>query len=98
MRRGTRRALGLFYVVGGAALVYFGGGWTAWTTVICGLLLIFGDRLFTAIARTLVRVALNRYCPRCRVQVRPILHVFEPFKCANTPPLGGWHEPHKDEL
>jgi hypothetical protein len=41
-------------------------------------------------------------CTTCgRMGVNPLLHIAEPWRCSppgGRPPLGGWPEPHKDDL
>jgi len=40
----------------------------------------------------------GRRCARCGVEVNPLLHIAEPWRCGEWGPLGGRREPHKDEL
>lgn len=43
-------------------------------------------------------ISLGNRCPACQLPVNPLLHILNPFLCPATPPLGGWIEPHKDDL
>jgi hypothetical protein len=47
----------------------------------------------------LARLRAVSHCMSCGKPVNPLLHIAYPQLCKNRrPPLGGWPEPHKDDL